>query len=248
MFSGIIEDVGVVKQIAKNRGNIIFGIQSKISNELKVDQSVSHNGVCLTVTNIFDGYYTVTAINETLQVSNLKFLKKGSEINLERSLKFGERIDGHLVQGHIDQVGKCIKITEEEGSWIFTFEVVESKNTPTIYKGSIAINGVSLTICEKKKHKVSVAIIPYTYNNTTFKNLAVGGVVNIEFDVLGKYLFESKNGQKWAKMAKNEQKMAKNEQKMVKNGQKWAKMTKKKQFWKKFKTKIFLQLLAGRQL
>ena len=196
MFSGIIEDVGVIKQIAKSKGNIIFEIQSKISNELKVDQSVSHNGVCLTVTAVFDGSYTVTAIKETLQITNLAYAKVGDKINLERSLKLGERIDGHLVQGHVDQVGKCVKIIEEDGSWIFTFKIEESKNAISIYKGSIAINGVSLTICNKGKQEVSVAIIPFTYNNTTFKSLAIGGVVNIEFDVLGKYLFESKNNQK----------------------------------------------------
>ena len=195
MFSGIIEDVGVIKQITKNKGNIIFEIQSKISNELKVDQSVSHNGVCLTVTDVFDGSYAVTAIKETLQISNLAYLKAGDKINLERSLKLGERIDGHLVQGHIDQVGKCVKIIEEDGSWIFTFKIEEAKNAISIYKGSIAINGVSLTISNKEKQEVSVAIIPYTYENTTFKNLKVGNVVNIEFDVLGKYLFESKNEQ-----------------------------------------------------
>ncbi len=171
MFSGIIEDVGVIKQITKNKGNIIFEIQSKISNELKVDQSVSHNGVCLTVTDVFDGSYAVTAIKETLQISNLAYLKAGDKINLERSLKLGERIDGHLVQGHIDQVGKCVKIIEEDGSWIFTFKIEEAKNAISIYN-------------------------PYTYENTTFKNLNVGNVVNIEFDVLGKYLFESKNEQK----------------------------------------------------
>ena len=183
MFSGIIEDVGIIKQIAKSKGNIIFEIQSKISNELKVDQSISHNGVCLTVTAVFDGSYSVTAIKETLQISNLAYVKVGDKINLERSLKLGERIDGHLVQGHVDQVGKCVKI-------------IESKKAISIYKGSIAINGVSLTICNKGKQEVSVAIIPFTYNNTTFKSLAIGGVVNIEFDVLGKYLFESKNNQK----------------------------------------------------
>jgi len=192
MFSGIIEDVGVVLNKKKDKDNLIFEIQSKISSELKIDQSISHNGVCLTVTNVSNKSYCVTAIKETLQISNLSLLSPGDEINLERSLKLGDRIDGHLVQGHVDQVGKCIKITEEEGSWVFTFKIKESKNTPSIYKGSIAINGVSLTICERKKEQVSVAIIPYTYNNTTFKNLILGSVVNVEFDALGKYVVESK--------------------------------------------------------
>ena len=203
MFSGIVEAIGVVEQITEEKGNIEFKISSQISGELRVDQSVSHNGVCLTVTKVLDNAHFVTAIKETLSNSNLSKVVEGDYINLERSLKLGERIDGHLVQGHVDQIGECVNISDENGSWIFTFKYEKPDTGTVIHKGSIAINGVSLTISSSKPNELSVAVIPYTYENTTFKKMAIGSVVNIEFDVLGKYMLELKNEQK---MAKNDQK------------------------------------------
>ena len=203
MFSGIVEAIGVVEQITEEKDNIELKICSQISSELREDQSVSHNGVCLTVTKVLDNAHFVTAIRETLSSSNLSKIVEGDSINLERSLKLGERIDGHLVQGHVDQTGKCVNILDENGSWVFTFQYQKPENGVVIHKGSIAINGVSLTVSSSKTNELSVAVIPYTYENTTFRKMAVGSVVNIEFDVLGKYVFELKNGQK---KSKNEQK------------------------------------------
>jgi len=203
MFSGIVEAIGVVEQITEEKNNIKFKISSQISGELRVDQSVSHNGVCLTVTKVLDNAHFVTAIKETLSSSNLSKVVEGDSINLERSLKLGERIDGHLVQGHVDQTGKCINILDENGSWIFTFQYQKPEIGAVIHKGSVAIDGVSLTVSSSKSNELSVAVIPYTYENTTFRKMTIGSVVNIEFDVLGKYMLEFKNEQK---MSKNGQK------------------------------------------
>ena len=196
MFSGIVEAIGVVEQIAEEKDNIELKICSQISSELQEDQSVSHNGVCLTVTKVLDNAHFVTAIRETLSSSTLSKIVEGDYINLERSLKLGERIDGHLVQGHVDQTGECVDILDENGSWVFTFQYQKPENGVVIHKGSIAINGVSLTVSSSKTNELSVAVIPYTYENTTFRKIAVGSMVNIEFDVLGKYMFELKNEQK----------------------------------------------------
>ena len=206
MFSGIVEAIGVVEQITEEKNNIKFKISSQISGELRVDQSVSHNGVCLTVTKVLDNAHFVTAIKETLSSSNLSKVVEGDSINLERSLKLGERIDGHFVQGHVDQTGKCINILDENGSRIFTFKYQKPEIGAVIHKGSVAIDGVSLTVSSSKSNELSVAVIPYTYENTTFRKMAIGSVVNIEFDVLGKYMLG-------LKMRKNDQKMTKNDQK-----------------------------------
>ena len=203
MFSGIVEAIGVIEQITEEKNNREFKISSQIGDELQVDQSVSHNGVCLTVTKVLDNTHFVTAIKETLSNSNLSKAVEGDSINLERSLKLGERIDGHLVQGHVDQIGECVNISDENGSWIFTFKYEKPDTGTVIHKGSIAINGVSLTISSSKPNELSVAVIPYTYENTTFGKIAIGEIVNIEFDLLGKYMLELKNEQK---MVKNEQK------------------------------------------
>jgi len=196
MFSGIVEAIGVIEQITEEKNNREFKISSQISGELQVDQSVSHNGVCLTVTKVLDSAHFVTAIKETLTSSNLSKAVEGDYINLERSIKLGERIDGHLVQGHVDQIGECVNISDENGSWVFTFKYEKTEGGAAIHKGSIAINGVSLTISSSKLNELSVAVIPYTYENTTFGKIAVGETVNIEFDVLGKYMLELKNEQK----------------------------------------------------
>ena len=195
MFTGIIEDLGTVTDLKREKDNLHITIKSNIGNELKVDQSVAHNGVCLTVTNIISDKYTITAIKETLNKSNLRALKIGDEINLERAMKLGDRLDGHIVQGHVDQVGTCKSLIEENGSWVFNFEYDPKKNNMTIEKGSITINGVSLTVVDSKKNTFSVAIIPYTFKHTNFKSIKVGDMVNLEFDVLGKYiqkLYESR--------------------------------------------------------
>jgi len=192
MFSGIIEDVGRVEKIIHEKNNLILLINSKISKHLKVDQSVSHNGVCLTVTEVFDNSHQVTAIKETLNTSNLSSLISGGSVNLERSLKLGDRIDGHIVQGHVDQTAECVEIKDANGSWVYTFKYNKPAGVGVIQKGSIAINGVSLTICNNKANIFSVAVIPYTHENTNFKEIIVGSIVNVEFDVLGKYVLENK--------------------------------------------------------
>ena len=192
MFSGIIEDVGRVEKIIREKDNLTFLIKSKISKHLKVDQSVSHNGVCLTVTEVVDDSHQVTAIKEKLNTTNLSSLMDGETVNLERSLKLGDRIDGHIVQGHVDQVAECVEIKDDNGSWLYTFKLHKSVGVGIIQKGSIALNGVSLTICDNKANTFSVAIIPYTYENTNFKEIIVGSMVNVEFDVLGKYVLENK--------------------------------------------------------
>ena len=187
MFTGIIENLSEIKQIKKEGDNLSISLFSKITNELKIDQSLSHNGVCLTVVNIIDKIYTVTAIKETILKSSIKDWRIGDLINIERAMKLGDRLDGHMVQGHVDQTAECTKISEENGSWYFYFEYQKSNNL-TIEKGSISINGVSLTIVESMKNGFSVAIIPYTYENTNFKNIKIGDLVNIEFDMIGKYI------------------------------------------------------------
>ena len=192
MFSGIIEDVGRVEKIIREKDNLTFLIKSKISKHLKVDQSVSHNGVCLTVTEVVDDSHQVTAIKETLNTTNLSSLMDGETVNLERSLKLGDRIDGHIVQGHVDQVAECVEIKDENGSWLYTFKFHKPVGVGIIQKGSIALNGVSLTICNNKANIFSVAVIPYTHENTNFKEIIVGSMVNVEFDVLGKYVLENK--------------------------------------------------------
>ena len=188
MFTGIIEDLGTVKTLNWEDTNLHIEIKSSIAKELKIDQSISHNGVCLTVINCNSKTYTVTAIKETLDKTNLNSLKVGSIINIERGLRLGDRLDGHIVQGHIDQVGKCTAVKSLNGSWLYDFEYDPILNNITIEKGSITVNGVSLTVVNSKKNSFCVAIIPYTYLNTNFKELDVESIVNLEFDVVGKYV------------------------------------------------------------
>lgn len=188
MFTGIIESVGVVKDLKKELQNLHITIACNFTNELKIDQSVAHNGVCLTVVHISGDEYTVTAIEETLSKTNLKQLKVNDFVNLERAMKLGDRLDGHIVQGHVDQTAICSDIEHEEGSWKFTFQYDTSLNNITIEKGSITVNGVSLTVVDSEKDSFSVAIIPYTFEHTNFKNFIKGTEVNLEFDVIGKYV------------------------------------------------------------
>ena len=188
MFTGIIENIGIVKSIKHDKSNIDFTIASDLSKELKVDQSISHNGVCLTVVRLDNNAYTVTAIKETLDKTNLGKLKSGDRVNLERCLKVGDRLDGHFVQGHVDQIATCKSVINEDGSWLFTFKYDPTNNNITIEKGSITVNGVSLTVVNSKESEFSVAIIPYTFENTNFKSFSAGTLVNLEFDVFGKYV------------------------------------------------------------
>jgi len=188
MFTGIIESLGKITDLKVDRGNIDFTIESDISKELKVDQSVSHNGVCLTVTETNNNTHTVTAVKETLDKSSLTNFLVNDLINLERAMKLGERLDGHLVQGHVDGVAKCLGISVNDGSWIYKFEFDVSNEMLLIEKGSICINGVSLTVFDIVENTFNVTIIPYTYENTSFKTLKEGDIVNIEFDMIGKYL------------------------------------------------------------
>lgn len=188
MFTGIIETLGIIKDIQKEGDNLHITIASSITNELKIDQSVSHNGVCLTVVAISDDEYTVTAIKETILKTNLTEWKVGNIVNLERAMKLGDRLDGHIVQGHVDQIGECISIEEVNGSWYFTFNYDRKLNNITIEKGSITINGVSLTVLNSKVDEFSVAIIPYTFEHTNFKDFTIGTKINLEFDVIGKYV------------------------------------------------------------
>ncbi len=188
MFTGIIETLGSIQEIKKENSNVHITIDAAITNELKIDQSVAHNGVCLTVVAINGNNYTVTAIDETLKKTNLSSWKVGDLVNLERAMKLGDRLDGHIVQGHVDQVGTCIEAEETNGSWKYSFEYDPSLNNLTIEKGSITVNGVSLTVVDSKKNQFSVAIIPYTYEHTNFKNFEVGTKINLEFDVIGKYV------------------------------------------------------------
>tara|TARA_B110000503_G_scaffold140643_1_gene232045 strand:- start:852 stop:1445 length:594 start_codon:yes stop_codon:yes gene_type:complete len=188
MFTGIIETIGFVKDVVKDQENIHLTIASEITNELKIDQSVAHNGVCLTVVEIKDNQYTVTAIKETINKTTLGLWKKNDAINLERAMILGSRLDGHIVQGHVDQTGICTEIKETDGSWYFTFKYDKSLSNITIEKGSITINGTSLTVVNSQLNFFSVAIIPYTYENTNFSKLKIGDVINLEFDVIGKYV------------------------------------------------------------
>lgn len=188
MFTGIIEELGEIKGLERSGDNLNIKVKARMTPELKIDQSVAHNGVCLTVVNIENDTYTITAIQETLEKTNFGKLEKGEFINLERGMKLGARLDGHIVQGHVDQTAVCKKIVENNGSWEFTFEYDPALQNITIEKGSITINGVSLTVVNSKKNEFSVAIIPYTFENTNFKFLKEGSIVNLEFDVIGKYV------------------------------------------------------------
>ncbi len=187
MFTGIIEDIAEVINIKKEGDNINFMFNSSITPELKIDQSISHNGVCLTVIDVKLDGYEVTVINETLKKSNLGLLELGSRVNLERSIKLGDRLDGHMVQGHVDQTAICTNIKDCNGSYVLTFEYKGSDNL-TVEKGSICVNGVSLTVIDSQKKSFSAAIIPYTFKHTNLYNIKVGSVVNLEFDILGKYI------------------------------------------------------------
>ena len=188
MFTGIIESLGTVKEVRQDQDNVHLTISSSITAELKIDQSVAHNGVCLTVVGIDSDSYTVTAIRETIEKTNVGDWKKGDSVNLERAMKLGDRLDGHIVQGHVDQTGICKSVENANGSWYYTFEYDENLNNITIEKGSITVNGVSLTVVNSKQNEFSVAIIPYTYEHTNFKNFQVGTKINLEFDVIGKYV------------------------------------------------------------
>ncbi len=188
MFTGIIETLGIIKDLKKDGSNLHISVSSSITHELKIDQSVAHNGVCLTIVAIYNDEYTVTAISETLEKTNLRDWKIGDVLNLERGMKLGDRLDGHIVQGHVDQTGICKSIKEVNGSWHYTFEYNSSLNNITIEKGSITIDGVSLTVVNSKENEFSVAIIPYTYEHTNFKNFTSGTKINLEFDVVGKYI------------------------------------------------------------
>ena len=188
MFTGIIESLGEVLALTKEGSNIHFLIHSSLAKELKVDQSLSHNGVCLTVTSIDNESYSVTAIIETLNRTHLGQLKVGDKVNLERAMSYNGRLDGHIVQGHVDDVGYCTKVVEQDGSWEYYFEYAPNPNHILVDKGSVCINGVSLTVVNPSTNTFNVAIIPYTYEHTTFKNIRVGDKVNLEFDILGKYV------------------------------------------------------------
>jgi riboflavin synthase len=188
MFTGIIETLGIIAGLNKEDGNLHISVSSSMTNELKIDQSVAHNGVCLTVVAIENEIYTVTAIQETIDKTNVGNWNIGDKINLERAMKLGDRLDGHIVQGHVDQTGICNSIVETNGSWLYTFTYDASLHNITIEKGSVTVNGVSLTVVNSLKNEFSVAIIPYTYEHTNFHNFTIGTKVNLEFDVIGKYV------------------------------------------------------------
>nr|WP_288934283.1 riboflavin synthase [uncultured Allomuricauda sp.] len=188
MFTGIIETLGKVEKLEKDGGNLNITIASDITSELKIDQSVAHNGVCLTVVSLDGDSYTVTAIEETLNKTNLDDLELGDEVNLERAMVLGARLDGHIVQGHVDQTAVCKSVEEKDGSWIYGFEYDPKLNNVTIEKGSITVDGVSLTVVDSQKTSFSVAIIPYTHEHTRFHTYKAGTKVNLEFDVVGKYV------------------------------------------------------------
>jgi len=188
MFTGIVESTSVVKDIEKEGSNLVFTFFSPLSSELKIDQSISHNGVCLTVTEIKDDLYKVTAIDETLQKTNLKNLKIGNTVNIERCMLANGRFDGHIVQGHVDQIAICKNISDENGSWKFKFEYNTKQGNITVNKGSICVNGISLTVVDSYDGAFTVAIIPYTFDNTNFKELKIDDEVNLEFDIIGKYI------------------------------------------------------------
>ncbi len=188
MFTGIVESLGRIEKIEKDRGNLHVTIKSTLADELKIDQSVSHNGICLTVVSISESTYTVTAINETIEKTTIRFWEENARVNLERGMKMDQRLDGHIVQGHVDQTAVCTNIIDDNGSWYFTFQYDQIFGNVTIEKGSVTVNGVSLTVVNSKINEFSVAIIPYTFENTTFATLKKGDSVNLEFDVIGKYV------------------------------------------------------------
>lgn len=193
MFSGIVEEFATVVAIEKEQENVHFTLTCSFVDQLKIDQSVAHNGVCLTVVKIFDGKYVVTAMKETLLRSNLGLLKVGDKVNVERSMMMNGRLDGHIVQGHVDQTAECVEKTDQQGSYTFTFKyafdkAMAKKGYMTVDKGSVTVNGVSLTVCNSTDDSFQVNIIPYTYDNTNFHQIEVGSVVNLEFDIIGKYI------------------------------------------------------------
>lgn len=188
MFTGIIEVVGTVVELSRSEGNLDLIVTSPISKELKIDQSVAHNGICLTVVEVLPDAHRVTAIDETLKKTNLGQIRVGDEVNLERCMKTGDRLDGHIVQGHVDQTGECVSVEEQNGSWLYTFRYAPSKNNLVVEKGSVCINGTSLTAFNAHEDLFSVAIIPYTYEHTNIKHVIKGSVVNLEFDIIGKYV------------------------------------------------------------
>jgi len=190
MFTGIIETLGEITNIKQENTNIHFTVKSNLTSELKIDQSLSHNGVCLTVVNVNDNEHTVTAVAETLQKTNLGKLKVGKKVNLERAMQIGSRLDGHFVQGHVDQVATIIDIKDENGSWLFTIEFEPSKENMVVNKGSVCLDGVSLTVLNPVGNRFSLAIIPYTYEHTLFCEYKIGDMVNIEFDIVGKYFLK----------------------------------------------------------
>jgi len=198
MFSGIIEEAAPIVGIKAEQGNLHITMQCSFVDELKIDQSIAHNGVCLTVVSITDDTYTVTAIKETLDRSNLGVLKIGDKVNLERSMLMNGRLDGHIVQGHVDQTAICTEVKEADGSWYYTFEyvyneVMAKKGYLTVEKGSVCVNGVSLTVCNSQQNSFQVAIIPYTYEFTNFHQIQKGTIVNLEFDIIGKYISKMVN-------------------------------------------------------
>ena len=188
MFTGIIETMGTITHIEREGGNVHYSLSSNITHELKIDQSLAHNGVCLTVIAIDGDQYTVTAIQETLDKTALKQWSVGDKINLERAMRLGDRLDGHMVQGHVDEVASCISVDDQNGSWLYRFEYGEDSNNITIEKGSSCVNGTSLTVVGSASNTFGVAIIPYTYAHTVFHQLQKGDLVNIEFDMVGKYI------------------------------------------------------------
>ncbi len=194
MFTGIIESIGIIKNVEYVESNLQFTIETQLAHQLKIDESVSHNGVCLTVESIEANTYKCTAIAETLAKTNLESLVEGNFVNLERAMKLGDRLDGHLVQGHVDQTAICTNIKEEKGSWLYTFNFLQHPENILVEKGSITINGISLTVFNIEENSFSVAIIPYTYNHTNMNLLHKGGIVNIEFDIIGKYAAKLMNG------------------------------------------------------
>jgi len=197
MFTGIIENLGTVAKVEMHQSNLELYVESTLASELKVDQSVAHNGICLTVVEVFgDRTYRVTAIDETLVKTNIGDLKEGDKVNLERCMTLGARLDGHIVQGHVDQIGICEKVEESDGSWMYSFSYDSSLGNVTVEKGSITVNGTSLTVVNSKEGAFSVAIIPYTYENTVFHGLSKGDRVNLEFDVIGKYVARMMEGYK----------------------------------------------------
>ena len=197
MFTGIIESIGKIRGVSKNGTNLSFRIESSFLSEIKIDQSIAHNGVCLTVDGISNDHYTVTAIKETLDKTTLGNLQEGDQVNLERCLKLGDRLDGHIVQGHVDGIAKVTDIISQNGSWDFYFEY-DPKEFITVSKGSICVNGVSLTVVNSSKGKFSVSIIPYTYTHTNFGSLKTGDTVNLEFDIVGKYILASSQAQPYS--------------------------------------------------